>query len=170
VADHPGLRRNASWALWRRTYPAIKETYMKTMHITAMWTVGLAMGLASIVPTTSFGILGMRTEPNRIQTANEVSKLPVGTILIFTCARCKGSQSMAVDEHRTILTWFNSLTTKRCPGPCGGWVNYVSRATPAGRDYPDTFNTCSRCRRPTISWSVAKPGRTIATKAGGYSS
>jgi hypothetical protein len=135
-----------------------------------MWTVGLAIGLASIVPTTSFGILGMQTDPNRIQTANEVSKLPVGTLLTFTCARCKGSQSMVVDEHGTILTWFNSLKTKRCLGPCGGWVNYVSRATPAGRDNPDTFNTCSRCRRPTISWTVAKSRRTSPIKGSGYSS
>ena len=149
-----------------RLTPAIKETHMKPMQIIAMWTVGLT----SIVPATSFGILGMQTDPNRIQTANEVSKLPVGTSLTFTCARCKGSEAMVVDEKRTILTWFNSLKTKRCPGPCGGWVNYVSRATPAGRDFPDTYNTCSRCRRPTISWSVAKPSRTIATKASRASS
>ena len=140
---------------------------MKTMQFTAMWTVGLAIGLVSIVPTTSFGILGMQTDPNRIQTANEASKLPVGTHLIFTCARCKRSQSMMVDEQRTILTWFNSLKTKRCPGPCGGWVNYVSRATPAGRDYPDTFNTCSRCRRPTISWIPSQAIRTVAVSKSG---
>jgi hypothetical protein len=131
------------------------------MQIIVMWTVGLA----SIVPTPSFGILGMQTDPSRIQTANEASKLSVGTSLTFTCARCKGSEAMVVDQKRTILTWFDSLKTKRCPGPCGGWVNYVSRATPAGRDFPDTYNTCSRCRRPTISWSVVKPRRTTVGKA-----
>jgi hypothetical protein len=145
-----------------RTYPAIKETYMKTMQITAMWTVGLAINVASLVPAQSFDMLGMQTDPNRIQTATEASKLPVGTPITFTCARCNGSQAMVVDEKGTILTWFSSLKTKRCPGPCGGVVNYVSRATPAGRDLPDTYNTCSRCRRPTISWSVGKPGGTTA--------
>ena len=149
-----------------QSYPAIKETYMKTMQIIAVW----AVGLASIVPTPSFGILGMQTNPNRIQTATEASKLPVGTPLTFTCARCKGSEAMLVDEKKTILTWFNSLKTKKCPGPCGGWVNYVSRATPAGRDFPDAYNTCSHCRRPTISWSVARPRGAIAIKASGRSS
>jgi hypothetical protein len=52
---------------------------MKPMQIIAMWTVGLA----SIVPAPAFGILGMQTDPNRIQTANEASKLPVGTPVIF---------------------------------------------------------------------------------------
>jgi hypothetical protein len=130
-----------------------------------MWTVGLAINLASLVPAQSLGILGMQMDTNTIQSANEASKLPVGTPLTFTCARCYGSQAMVVDEKETILRWFNSLKTKRCPGPCGGWVNYVSRATPVGRDFPDTYNTCSRCRRPTISWSVGEPRRTIATKA-----
>jgi hypothetical protein len=45
-------------------------------------------------PHAIVGILGMQTDPNRIHTANEASKLPVGTHLIFRCARCKGSQSM----------------------------------------------------------------------------
>src|SRR3981081_1759666 len=120
---------------------------MKTMQIMAMWT----LGLMSMVPAPSFEILGMQTDSNRIQTAKEASKLSVGTPLTFTCARCGLSQAMVVDEKGTILRWFNSLKTQRCPGPCGGWVNYVSRATPAGRDFPDTYNTCSRCRRPTIS-------------------
>ena len=135
--------------------------YMKPMLVVAMWT----FVLGSIVPAQAFDILGMRSDPNTIQTATEASKLQVGTPLIFMCARCKGSEVMVVDEKKTILTWFNSLKTKNCPGPCGGSVNYVSRATPAGRDFPDAYNTCSRCRRPTISWSVAKPARTIATKA-----
>jgi hypothetical protein len=86
------------------------------MQIIAVWTVGLV----SIAPTPSFGILGMQTDPNRIQTANEVAKLSVGTPLTFTCARCKGSEAMVVEEKGTILTWFNSLKTKKCPGTCGG--------------------------------------------------
>ena len=156
MADHPGLRRNASWALWRENYPAIKDTYMKTMQVTAMWTVGLA----SIVPASSFGIFGMQTDPNRIQTANEVSKLPVGTTLTFKCVRCGASQSMVVDEKKTILSWFTPLKPKRCPGRCGGLVYYVSRATPAGPNYHDTFNTCSRCRRPTTSWTITNAKQT----------
>ena len=134
---------------------------MKTMQIVAMWTFSLGL----LVPAQAFDILGMRSDPHTIQTATEASKLPVRTSLIFMCARCKGSEVMVVDEKKTILTWFNSLKTKKCPGSCGGMVNYVSRATPAGREFPDTYNTCSRCRRPTISWSVAKPEQTIATKA-----
>ncbi len=35
-----------------------------------MWTVGLA----SIVPASSFGIFGMQTDPIRIQTTNKASK------------------------------------------------------------------------------------------------
>jgi hypothetical protein len=134
---------------------------MKAMPIMVMWIVGFV----SMVPAPSFGILGMQTDSNRIQTANGASKLPVGTSLTFACARCNGSQAMIVDQKGTISQWFNSLKTHKCPGPCGGWVNYVSRATPAGRDFPDTYNTCSRCRRPTISWSVGKPVRTSATQA-----
>ena len=150
----------ASFA-WASTYLAIKETYMKTMQIVAMWT----FGLGSLVPAQAFDILGMRSDPNTIQTATDASKLPVGTPLILMCARCKGREVMVVDDKKTVLTWFNSLKTKRCPGSCGGMVNYVSRATPAGREFSDTYNTCSRCRRPTISWSVAKPERSVATKA-----
>jgi hypothetical protein len=140
--------------------------YMKTMLIVAMST----LGLESIVPAQAFDILGMRSNSNTIQTATEASRLPVGTPLTFMCARCKGSEVMVVDEDKTILTWFNSLKTKKCPGPCGGRVNYVSRATPAGRDFSDAYNTCSRCRRPTISWSVAKPREIIAVKTSRRSS
>jgi hypothetical protein len=89
---------------------------MKTMQIVAMWT----FGLGSIVPAQAFDILGMRSDPNTIQTATEASKLPVGTPLIFMCARCKGSEVMVIDEKKTILTWFNALKTKKCPGSCGG--------------------------------------------------
>jgi hypothetical protein len=133
---------------------------MKIQQITAMWTVGLAISVALIVHAQSFGILGMQTDPNRIQTRDEAAKLPIGTRLTFRCARCGGTQSMVVDEQQAQLAWFHGFKGKKCPGPCGGWVHYVSRATPAGRDYPDNFNTCSRCRRPTISWTVSKARQT----------
>src|ERR1700722_9906841 len=86
-----------------------RKPYMKTMQIVAMWT----LGIGSLVPAQAFDILGMRSDPNTIQTATEASKLPVGTPLIFVCARCKGSEVMVVDEKKTILTWFNSLKTKK---------------------------------------------------------
>jgi hypothetical protein len=144
----------------RQAIPAIKRTYMKRKQIAAMCTIGFAVSFASIDSAQSTGILGMQTDPNRIQTANEASKLSVGTTLTFKCARCGASQSMVVDERKAILSWFDSLKSKRCPGPCGGWVHYVSRGTPAGPNYPDTFNTCSRCRRPTISWTLTKSKQT----------
>lgn len=136
------------------------RTNMKRKQITAMWAVGLAISLAPIVPAQSFDVLGMQTDPNRIETRDQASKLPMGTMLTFRCARCGAAQSMVVDEQQRYLAWFQAPKGKKCPGPCGGLVNYVSRATPAGRDYPDTFNTCSRCRRPTISWTVSKARET----------
>jgi len=43
---------------------------MKTMQITAMWTVGLT----SIVPASSLRIYEMQTDPIGIQTPNKASK------------------------------------------------------------------------------------------------
>jgi transcription elongation factor Elf1 len=129
---------------------------MRTTQITAVGMVGLTLSLAPVVVAQSFGILGMPRDSTRIETREEASKLPVGTTLTFKCARCGGMRSMVVDERKTELAWFHPFKAKRCAGPCDGWVNYVSRRTAAGPDYPDTFNTCSRCRRPTISWTVTK--------------
>jgi hypothetical protein len=69
----------ASFAWADSNYPAIKKTYMKTTQIVAMWT----FGLGSLVPAQAFDILGMRSDPNTIQTATEASKLQVGAPLIL---------------------------------------------------------------------------------------
>lgn len=90
-----------------------------------------------------------------IESAAEAAQLPVGTTLLFKCARCGASQSVAVDEGKTQLAWFGDKA-KKCPGPCGGWVRYESVRSPAGPDHPYTRNTCSRCRRLSTSWTVAK--------------
>lgn len=90
----------------------------------------------------------------KIESAAEAAQLPVGTTLFFKCARCGGSQSVAVDEGKTQLAWFSG-NAKKCPGQCGGWVRYESVRSPAGPDHPYTRNTCSRCRKPTTSWTVA---------------
>ena len=90
----------------------------------------------------------------KIESAAEAAQLPVGTTLLFKCARCRGSQSVPVDEGKTQLAWFGDKA-KKCPGPCGGWVRYESVRSPAGPDHPYTRNTCSRCRRLSTSWTVA---------------
>lgn len=96
-----------------------------------------------------------RKGSTKIESGAEAAQLPVGTTLLFKCARCGGSQSVAVDEGKTQLAWFGDKA-KKCPGPCGGWVRYESVRSPAGPDHPYNRNTCSRCRKPTISWTVAK--------------
>jgi hypothetical protein len=76
---------------------------------------------------------------------------------------------MIVDQKGTILQWFNSLKTHKCPGPCGGWVNYVSRATPAGRDFPDTYNTCVNLKKGgdlKVIYTIA--GHEVQTRVGEY--
>src|ERR1700730_2293133 len=95
-----------------------------------------------------------RKGSTKIESAADAAPLPVGTTLLFQCARCGASQSVAVDEGKTQLAWFGG-NAKKCPGPCGGWVRYESVRSPAGPDHPYTRNTCSRCRKTTISWTVA---------------
>jgi hypothetical protein len=97
-----------------------------------------------------------RKDSTRIESAAEAAQLPLGTTLLFKCARCGGTQSVAVDEAKSQLLWFHGYKGKKCPGPCGGWVRYESVRSPAGPDHPYNRNTCSRCRKPTISWTVAK--------------
>jgi hypothetical protein len=103
------------------------------------------------------GILRIQKNPNRIESADEASKLPVGTKLAFSCARCGGTLSIIADEQKSQLAWFHPWKSKRCPGPCRGLVSYASLRTPAGPGYPDTYNQCTRCGRPTISWTVTRP-------------
>src|SRR5260370_38626157 len=90
-----------------------------------------------------------------IESAAEAAHLPLGATLLFKCARCGGSQSVAVDEGKKQLGWFGGKA-KKCPGPCGGSVFYESVRSPAGPDHPYTRKTCSRCRKPPTSWTLAK--------------
>jgi hypothetical protein len=126
--------------------------------------IGLTLGSTPIISAQS-SLRNMRQsafEPQkgltRIESATEAAQLPAGTTLLFKCARCGGSQSVAVDEGKTQLAWFSDKA-KKCPGTCGGLVRYESVRSPAGADHPYTRNTCSRCRKPTISWTVATSTR-----------
>ena len=125
--------------------------------------IGLTLGSIPIASAqsaqTQQRLLGQtafkpRTGSTNIESAAEASKVPVGTTLLFRCARCGGSQSVTVDETKAQMGWFGDKA-KKCPGSCGGWVRYESVRSPAGADHPYTRNTCSRCRKPTISWTVA---------------
>src|SRR5260221_8921491 len=122
--------------------------------------IGLTLGSIPIASAqSSLRNLGQtafepRKGSTKVESAAEAAQLPVGTTLFFRCARCGGSQSVAVDEGKTQLTWFSDKA-KKCPGQCGGWVRYESVRSPAGADHPYTRNSCSRCRKPTVSWTVA---------------
>jgi len=134
---------------------------IKKTAIIAISTIGLALGS---LPSASADVQLRKLrqsafEPQkgatRIESAEEAAQLPVGTTLLFRCARCGGSQSVAVDAAKTQLAWFSG-NAKKCPGPCGGWVRYESVRSASGPDHPYTRNTCSRCRKPTTSWTVAQ--------------
>jgi hypothetical protein len=126
---------------------------MKRITIAAVLAIVFASGFSQFAFADPLGLFGIQKNPNRIESAGEAAKLPVGTSLAFSCARCGGTMSVITDEKKTQLDWF-SWKSKRCPGSCGGWVNYASVNTPAGAGFADTYNKCSRCRRPTISWTV----------------
>jgi hypothetical protein len=121
--------------------------------------IGLTLGLMPIISAyTGQTAFVPRKGTTKVESAAEAAQLPVGTTLLFNCARCGASQSVAVDEGKTQLAWFGG-NAKKCPGQCGGWVRYESVRSPAGGDHPYNRNTCSRCRKPTISWTVAKSTR-----------
>src|SRR5258707_14308402 len=123
--------------------------------------IGLTLGSIPIASAqSSLRNLGQtafepRNGSTKVESAAEAAQLPVGTTLLFKCARCGGSQSIVVDEGKTQLAWFGG-NAKKCPGTCGGWVRYESVRSPAGGDHPYTRNTCSRCRKPSTSWTVVK--------------
>src|SRR5258708_7708529 len=127
-------------------------------------TIGLILGSIPITSAqSSLRNLGQtafepRKGSTKVESAAEAAQLPVGTTLFFRCARCGGSQSVAVDEGKTQLAWFGCKVQK-FPWQCGGRVGYESVRSSAGADHPYTRNTCSRCRKPTISWTVAKSTR-----------
>jgi hypothetical protein len=128
---------------------------MQRSIIIVMSAIGLALGSVPIVLADVSNAFRTRKDTAKIESAAEAAQLPVGTTLVFRCARCGGAQSVVVDEAKTQLAWFGNKA-KKCPGPCGGLVRYESVRSPAGPDYPYTRNTCSRCRKPTTSWTVAK--------------
>jgi hypothetical protein len=131
-----------------------KETNMKRIAIAAILAIVFTSGSSQSAFANPLGILGIQKNPNRIESAEEAAKLPVGTKLAFSCARCGATLSIIADEQKTQLAWFHAWKSKRCPGPCRGLVSYVSLRTAAGPGYPDNYNKCTRCRRPTISWTV----------------
>jgi hypothetical protein len=133
-----------------------KEINMKRITIALLSAIVLTSGFSQSAFADPLGVLGIRKTPNRIESADEASKLPVGTRITFSCARCGGRLSMIADEQKTQLAWFHPWKSTRCPGPCRGRVSYASERTPAGPGYPDTYNKCSRCGRPTISWTVSR--------------
>src|SRR5258708_15792401 len=71
-----------------------------------------------------------RKGSTKIESAAEAAQLPLGTTLLFKCARCGGSQSVAVDEGKTQFAWFCGKT-KQCPGPSRGCGFYESVPSPA---------------------------------------
>src|SRR5260370_30954303 len=80
--------------------------------------IGLALGS---VPITSaqlslrkMGQSGFtpRKGSTQIESAAEAAQLPVGTTLLFKCARCGGSQSVAVDEGKTQFAWVGPKSKK----------------------------------------------------------
>src|SRR5258708_7038426 len=126
--------------------------------------IGLILGSIPITSAqSSLRNLGQtafepRKGSTKVESAAEAAQLPVGTTLLFKCARCGGSQSVAVDESKKQLAGVGGKSQKS-PGQCGGGGGYGSVRSPAGGDHPYTRNTCSRCRKPTISWTVAKSTR-----------
>jgi hypothetical protein len=107
--------------------PPLKSEYAEKRSIMIMSAIGLTLGS---VPITSaqlslrkMGQSGFtpRKGSTQIESAAEAAQLPVGTTLLFKCARCGGSQSVAVDKGKTQLAWFGGKA-KKCPGPCGGSV------------------------------------------------
>src|SRR5260221_7563040 len=97
--------------------------------------IGLILGSIPIISAqSSLRNLGQtafepRKGSNKVESAAEAAQLPVGTTLLFKCARCGGSQSVAVDEGKTQLTWFGK-NAKKYPGPCGGSVFYETVRSP----------------------------------------
>src|SRR5260221_2599318 len=89
-----------------------------------------------------------RKGSTQIESAAEAAQLPVGSTLLFKCARCGGSQSVAVDEGKAQLAGFGGKA-KKCPGACGGTVIYQKVPSPGGPEHPLTRYSCVRCMRPT---------------------
>src|SRR5438128_2864407 len=94
--------------------PPLKSEYAEKKYhyyICVISAIGLTLGS---VPITSaqlslrkMGQSGFspRKGSTKIESAADAAQLPVGTTLLFKCARCGGSQSVAVDEGKKQLAW-----------------------------------------------------------------
>src|SRR4029077_777485 len=89
----------------------IPSLNMLKRSIMIMSAIGLALGS---VPITSAQLslrkmwqsgFTRRKGSTQIESAAEAAQLPVGSTLLFKCARCGGSQSVAVDEGKAQLAW-----------------------------------------------------------------
>src|SRR5260370_25073629 len=98
-------------------------------------TIGLILGSIPITSAqSSLRNMGQtafepRKGSTKIESAAEAAQLPVGTSLLFRCARCGGSQSVAVDEGKTQFAWFGG-NSKKSPGEYGGGVRLQSLSSP----------------------------------------
>src|SRR5258708_13993288 len=88
-------------------------------------TIGLILGSIPITSAqSSLRNLGQtafepRKGSTKVESAAEAAQLPVGTTLLFRCARCGGSQSVAVDAGKKQMGWFSGNPNK-FPEQCGG--------------------------------------------------
>src|SRR5260370_5016314 len=86
-------------------------------------TIGLILGSIPITSAqSSLRNLGQtafepRKGSTKVESAAEAAQLPVGTTLLFRCARCGGSQSVAVDKGQTQKARVIG-DAKKCPEPC----------------------------------------------------
>src|SRR5258708_10137670 len=92
-------------------------------------TIGLILGSIPITSAqSSLRNLGQtafepRKGSTKVESAAEAAQLPVGTTLLFKCARCGGSQSVAGDEGKTQLPWVGGQVHK-IPGPSRGRLRF----------------------------------------------
>src|SRR5258707_15653682 len=99
--------------------------------------IGLILGSIPITSAqSSLRNLGQtafepRKGSTKVESAAEAAQLPVGTTLLFRCARCGGSQSVAVHEGKTQKAWVLG-NAKEWPGLCGGLVRFEGVPSPAG--------------------------------------
>src|SRR5260221_3662578 len=98
-------------------------------------TIGLILGSIPITSAqSSLRNLGQtafepRKGSTKVESAAEAAQLPVGTTLLFRCARCGGSQSVAVEVGKTPMGAVIG-NGKQKPGRCRGWVHFQSGRSP----------------------------------------
>src|SRR5258707_15814101 len=126
---------------------------MRKRSIIIVSAIGLILGSIPIISAqSSLRNLGQtafepRKGSNKVESAAEAAQLPVGSTLLFKCARCGGSQSVAVDEGKAQLGGVGGKA-KKCPGPCGGAGFYKTGRAPAAPVHPYTRNTFPPRKKP----------------------